>query len=101
MDNDRAPYGAAMLKQLAECLSQDYSNGFNYYSLIQMVKFYTTLPDERIVATLSQQLIWSHFVELIKIDDEIKHEFYIYLCADAVERFDGPFIVRYKRHRER
>jgi len=32
---------------------------------------------------VSQQLSWSHFVELIKIDDEIKREFYIHLCADA------------------
>jgi predicted nuclease of restriction endonuclease-like (RecB) superfamily len=81
--DDRAPYGAAMLKQLAERLTQEYGSGFSYSSLTRMVKFYTILPDEGIVATVSQQLSWSHFVELIKIDDEIKREFYIHLCADA------------------
>jgi hypothetical protein len=81
--DDRAPYGAAMLKQLAERLTQEYGSGFSYSSLTRMVKFYTILPDEGIVATLSQQLRWSHFVELIKIDDEIKREFYIHLCTDA------------------
>lgn len=83
LDDDRAQYGAAILKQLAERLTHDYGNGFSYSSLTRMAKFYAILPEEGIVATLSQQLSWSHFVELIKIDDEIKREFYIQLCADA------------------
>jgi hypothetical protein len=41
------------------------------------------MPDQRIVATLSQQLSWSHFIEVIKIEDELKREFYLQLCADA------------------
>jgi hypothetical protein len=39
-----------------------------------MAKFYTHVPEYKIVATLSQQLSWSHFVELIKIDDALKRE---------------------------
>lgn len=93
LDDDRSQYGAAVLKQLAERLTHDYGSGFSYSSLTRMAKFYAILPEEGIVATLSQQLSWSHFVELIKIDDAIKREFYIQLCAD------GRWSVRALRER--
>lgn len=81
------------LNVLAERLTRDYGNGFSYSSLTRMAKFYTLLPDEGIVATLSQQLSWSHFVELIKLDDALKREFYIQMCAD------GRWSVRTLRER--
>lgn len=42
-----------------------------------MINFYRKFKDFEIVATLSQQLSWSHFVELIKIENELKREFYV------------------------
>ncbi|HIP45626.1 MAG TPA: DUF1016 family protein [Sulfurospirillum arcachonense] len=45
------------------------------------------LKDERatygkeICATLSRKLSWSHFIEFIKVKDELKREFYIVMCA--------------------
>lgn len=41
-----------------------------------MVKFYEAFTDFEIVTTLSAQLTWSHFVELISIEDSLKREFY-------------------------
>jgi len=35
---------------------------------------------ERIVPTLSAQLGWSHFVELIAIEDSLKRDFYAEMC---------------------
>ena len=37
-------------------------------------------PDRQIVATLSQQLGWSHFVELLSLDDTLKRDFYSEMC---------------------
>jgi predicted nuclease of restriction endonuclease-like (RecB) superfamily len=37
-------------------------------------------PEREIVATLSQELSWSHFVELITIRDGLKRDFYIQVC---------------------
>jgi predicted nuclease of restriction endonuclease-like (RecB) superfamily len=34
------------------------------------------------VATLSQQLTWSHFVELLPIEDELKRDFYAVMCKN-------------------
>lgn len=46
-----------------------------------MVKFYEAFTDYEIVTTLSAQLTWSHFVELISIEDRLKREFYATLCS--------------------
>jgi hypothetical protein len=81
------------LKQLASRLTIEYGQGFSHSSLTRMVKFYDYLPDQQIVATLSQQLSWSHMIELIKLDESIKREFYISMCTQ------GRWSVRTLRER--
>ncbi len=76
LDNNRAEYGKQTMQQLSQQLSAEFGKGFTYSSLTRMVKFYLAFPDEKIVATLSQQLSWSHFVELIKLDNDIQRDFY-------------------------
>ena len=49
--------------------------------------------EKKNIATLSQQLSWSHFVELIKLDDPTKRDFYIGMCAE------GRWSVRTLRER--
>jgi predicted nuclease of restriction endonuclease-like (RecB) superfamily len=46
-----------------------------------MVQFYEAFPKEEIVATLSQQLTWSHIKEIISVKDELKREFYATMCS--------------------
>ena len=101
LDDGRGQYGAAVLKQLAERLTQEYGNGFSYSGLTRMAKFYSAIPTQEIVATLSQQLSWSHFVEIIKLDDPIKREFYLSMAAEGRwsvrtlrERMDGMLYER-------
>ena len=45
-----------------------------------MIKFFQEFPDREKVATLSQQLTWSHFVELLPIEDALKRDFYAAMC---------------------
>ena len=45
-----------------------------------MVNFIKVFPNPEIVATLSQTLSWSHFVELVSIDDTTKRFFYQQMC---------------------
>jgi predicted nuclease of restriction endonuclease-like (RecB) superfamily len=50
-----------------------------------MVQFSEVFPDFQIVATLSRQFGWSHFVLLIALDHDLAREFYAELCR--VERW--------------
>ena len=51
-----------------------------------MVRFAESMTDESIVATLSQQLSWSHFQVLLPIKDPLEREFYAEMCR--IERWD-------------
>jgi hypothetical protein len=45
----------------------EYGKGFNESALTRMIKFAEVFPDETIVATLSRQLSWSHFIEILPL----------------------------------
>jgi len=41
-----------------------------------MIRFAELYPDVRIVQTLSGKLSWSHFAEMMKIDDPLQTDFF-------------------------
>lgn len=45
-----------------------------------MIQLYDCFDNQEKVATLSRQLTWSHFLEIIPIEDELKREFYATMC---------------------
>ena len=49
-------------------------------ALFRRVQFYEAFPEKEIVATLSRQLSWSHFIELIPITNTLKRMFYTEMC---------------------
>jgi predicted nuclease of restriction endonuclease-like (RecB) superfamily len=79
---ERADYGKQVLKELSKKLTIEYGNGFSERNIRRMKKFYKLFIDFEIVATLSPLFSWSHFVEFVKIEDEIKREFYISMCKN-------------------
>ncbi|MFG0542994.1 YhcG family protein [Pseudomonas sp. YQ_5] len=77
----RAGYGEEILPTLAEQLARDYGRGFGEKNLRRMVKFATTFPDELIVATLSRQLSWSHFVLLLALKEPMQRDYYAQMAG--------------------
>ena len=71
--NEKAEYGSLLLKQLCRDLTDRYGNGFSISNVYRMRDFYIKYP---IFATLSRKLNWSHYVELLKIDDPLERSFY-------------------------
>ena len=65
--NERASYGDAVLQKLSEKLTNEFGKGFSARNLRTMRKFYLMYP---IWKTVSAKLSWSHYLELIKIDEE-------------------------------
>ena len=68
------------IAEVSKRLEQEYGSGFDKTSISRMIKFYQEFPDFEKVATLSQQLTWSHFVEILPIQDELKRDFYAAMC---------------------
>jgi predicted nuclease of restriction endonuclease-like (RecB) superfamily len=69
----RADYGKGLLEQLSRDLTLHHGKGFSRSNLIRMRQFYLVYPKG---ATLSHFLNWSHWVELLKIDDGTERSFY-------------------------
>ena len=62
------------IKQAKTELDNEFGKGFSKRNLERMRKFYIYFP---IATTVSSQLSWSHYLEIIKIEEEQKRNFYI------------------------
>lgn len=80
LQGGRAEYGKSIIPSLSHQLTLEYGNGFNKTNLHRMVKFSEVFPDKQIVASLTQQLTWTHLVILIPIQDDLKRDFYAEMC---------------------
>jgi len=80
LDNSRADYGKNIVSELSEKLTLTYGVGFNKRNLQSFIKFSAVFQDSAILHTLCTKLTWSHFREMIYIEDNLKREFYIQMC---------------------
>ena len=78
--DERATYGDAVLEKLSNKLTAEFGKGFSPRNLRTMRKFYLTYP---IWKTVSAKLTWSHYLELIKIEEENKRSFYLKECENT------------------
>ena len=78
--NNKAKYKDYVLENLSIKLSNEFGRGFSKRNLERMRKFYLYYP---IATTLLSQLTWSHYLELIKIDDVNKRNFYMNECINS------------------
>jgi hypothetical protein len=83
LQEKRAGYGQEIFPTLSRKLVVEFGRGFSQQNLFRMVEFAETFPVEKIVATLSQQLGWSHFVELIPLKKHLQRDFYAETCASG------------------
>jgi predicted nuclease of restriction endonuclease-like (RecB) superfamily len=76
----RAEYGQRIVSALGTQLSAEFGRGFGMRNLFRMVRFAEVFPDERIVSALRTQLGWTHFRQIIALDDPLKRDFYAEMC---------------------
>ena len=82
LGNQRAEYGKQIVASVSRQLQQEYNiKGFDEKNIRRMMQFTSLFPDSQIVATVSRQLSWSHFVEVLPLKDDLQREFYLTLAA--------------------
>ena len=69
----KAEYGKKVLLQLSKELTKSLGKGFSRSNLQYMRLLYLKYPKYQ---TLSGKLSWSHYIELLSIEDDIKRSFY-------------------------
>jgi predicted nuclease of restriction endonuclease-like (RecB) superfamily len=88
----RAEYGEKIVHALSAQLSVEFGRGFGEKNLRRMIQFAEAFPDEKIVAALRRQLGWTHFRQIIALEDPIKRDFYAEMCR--VERWSTRTIEK-------
>ncbi len=81
LKDQRAQYGQAIVKMLSKKLTLEFGKGFQEKSLRRMIQFHQVFTEFEIVATVSRQLSWSHFILLLPIKDPLAQEFYLHIKA--------------------
>ena len=69
----RAKYGNKLIKDYSERLTIELGKGYTISNLRKMRQFYLKYKKR---STLSSELTWSHYSELIQIDDNLKRDYY-------------------------
>jgi len=75
--NAKAKYGDKLLINLSKDLTRLKGKGFSRSNLTYMRKLYLVFPKRE---TLSHQLTWSHYFELLKCEDLLEMQFYMKEC---------------------
>jgi predicted nuclease of restriction endonuclease-like (RecB) superfamily len=85
LSDARAEYGQQIVAVLSQQLVPVYGQGFGAKGMSRMIQFAEVFPDAEIVATLSRQLSWSHFRELLPLKQPLEREYYAEMCR--IERW--------------
>jgi predicted nuclease of restriction endonuclease-like (RecB) superfamily len=87
----KAKYGLKLLENLSRDLTLLHGRGFSRSNLNYMRLFYVRFP---ICEKLSHKLSWSHYFELVKINDELERSFYYQ--QNILENWSVPELKRQK-----
>lgn len=75
----KAEYGKQLLTNLSKDLTRLRGKGYSRSNLFNMRLFYVRFPK---IQTVSGQLTWSHYLELLKCDDPLEMQFYMKECVN-------------------
>ncbi len=73
---ERAKYGNKLIKEYSEKLTKELGKGYTVSNLRKMRQFYLMFRKR---STLSSELSWSHYSELIQISDDKARDYYIFI----------------------
>ncbi|KIA95642.1 MULTISPECIES: YhcG family protein [unclassified Flavobacterium] len=84
LQNKRAEYGKQIVPTVSAQLENKYGRNFTEKNVRRMLRFAEQFKDKQIVATLSQQLSWSHFIELLPLKKTEAKLFYAHQVIDQL-----------------
>lgn len=83
LGGERAAYGKQIVATISQRLTAEYgSSQFSVKNLNRMRLFAERFPDLSIWTPLVSKLSWSHFLQVIAIEDDLKRQFYLTMAAD-------------------
>ncbi len=109
IEGTRAAYGKRIVANLSTQLTEEYGGReFSEKNLNRMRQFATVFPDISIWTPVVSKLSWSHFLQVLSIEDDLKRQFYLTMdleeaIVSELQKFitemgnDFAFMARQKR----
>lgn len=83
LGGERAAYGKQIVATVSQQLTEEYGGSqFSVKNLNRMRLFAERFPDLSIWTPLVSKLSWSHFLQVISIEEKVKRQFYLTMAAD-------------------
>lgn len=83
LGNQRAEYGKQIVSTVSTQLQREYGGAeFSTRNLRRMIQFANLFPDPKILSPLATKLSWSHFVEILPLENDIQREFYLTMASE-------------------
>ena len=76
---ERAKYGDNLIKEYSKRLTNELGKGYTFTALSRMRKFYLLFEK---IAPVAQQLTWSHYCELLPLEDINEINYYIKITIE-------------------
>lgn len=92
--NVKAEYGKKLLQTLSKDLTLLHGKGFSLSNVYLMRQFFIKYPKFQTMSGKFAHLSWSHFCELIPINDELERQFYEVQCQ--IEKWNVRELKRQK-----
>ena len=77
---NRADYGTYLVENISVTLAKEYGKGFDKTNLWNMIRFYRSFP---ILDALRQELSWTHYRILMRVEEDPAREFYLQECIEG------------------
>ena len=74
-------YGESIIKKYSKRLTQELGKNYSIRVLYKMIKFYNFVNSQK-MPTLSAQLSWSHYDEILKLNDINQINYYINIAKE-------------------
>ena len=74
-------YGESIIKKYSKKLTQELGKNYSIRVLYKMIKFYNFVNSQK-MPTLSAQLSWSHYDEILKLNDINQINYYINIAKE-------------------
>jgi hypothetical protein len=79
-ENANSKRSRQVIDSLSKKLQSEGRTTFSTKLILETVKFSKRFPDYKSVIAMSNQVSWNHFQQLLDIDDDMKRDFYAWMC---------------------
>lgn len=82
LSSARAEYGKKLIDELSKRLTGEFGKGYSAVSIWNFRQFYLLFHEEKILSKLREELTWTHYKAIMRVENPDARNYYIKEAAD-------------------